>query len=133
MAPEGATQVAGGNWQIFSNMMIASGANVQLNTSVTSIDLISNEDSPDKFTLKTTSTDSLSGEVAADPLAFDDVIVATPYQFSGIKASDDVLQRPIDVPILPLLYFNLVSQKLEISLNTSPSDSNHASTLSPKS
>lgn len=111
MAAEGATQVAEGNWRIFHNMMVESGARVQLNTSVTSVAFSSDADSPTKYTLKSKSTGSGPAMETTEPVEFDNVVIATPYQFSNIKISDDVLHRTIDeIPYV----------KLHVTLLTSP-------------
>ena len=111
MAPEGAMQIAGGNWQIFSKMIEASGARILLNSSVSSIELketpspspntetastsesVLEAKSPKKYVIKTARSGS-GGSVHS--VAFDDVIIATPYQFSGIKSAEGLLEQPID-------------------------------------
>lgn len=100
MAPEGAKAVVGGNWRIFDKLVEASGATVALNTSVSSIALGTKPGATyPKYLL---STKSGAGEASAG-VAFDNVIIATPYQFSGISAPEDVLQTTIDeVPYVKL-------------------------------
>jgi prenylcysteine oxidase / farnesylcysteine lyase len=109
MAPEGAAQIQGGNWQIFANMIAASSARVMLNMSVSAI---SRDAKSDKYEIKTVSEDP-STESGNDQLTtkFDKVIIAAPYQFSNIKASDDVIQHAIDeIPYV----------QLHVTLFTSP-------------
>ncbi|KAI1377821.1 prenylcysteine oxidase [Hypoxylon crocopeplum] len=106
MAPEGAVAVAGGNWQIFSHMVADSKAYISLNSTVTSIAKEQSSDpnskSP-KYMIKTTTTDADSGEAEEHPVAFDDVVIAAPYQFSGISHSDDVIPHPVDsIPYVKL-------------------------------
>ncbi|KAI0835886.1 prenylcysteine oxidase [Hypoxylon sp. FL0890] len=106
MAPEGAVAVAGGNWQIFSNMVADSKAYVSLNSTVTSIAKERSSD-PDsnssKYTIKTTTTGAANGEAETHPVAFDDVVIAAPYQFSGISNDEDVIRQPIDeIPYVTL-------------------------------
>jgi prenylcysteine oxidase/farnesylcysteine lyase len=102
MAPEGAVSVEGGNWKIFDTMVKRSGAHVLTNTSVTSISRESSSSGqPEKYILKTQT--SGSSEEATVETLFDNVVIATPYQFSNIKAGAGVLQREIDeVPYVAL-------------------------------
>ncbi len=99
MAPEGAMQIPGGNWQIFSKMVEASSAHVLLNSPAASIELKGSAD-PDvkapKYIIKTASTGRGADQAATHSVAFDDVVIATPYQFSDIKNTDDLIERPID-------------------------------------
>lgn len=102
IAPEGAKAVAGGNWKIFDRMVAESGAQLLLNTSVSSIALGS----------KSTAEKPryLINEGSAG-IAFDNIVLATPYQFSDIKTAGDVLQTTIDeIPYV----------KLHVTLFTSP-------------
>ncbi|PHH79336.1 hypothetical protein CDD80_5099 [Ophiocordyceps camponoti-rufipedis] len=102
LATEKAVEIEGGNWQIFDHMVRSSGAALCRNTSVTAIDFNANKD---KYVLST------GGANSAYPVPFDDVIVATPWQFSGIKAAAGVLQTEIDeVPYM----------KLHVTLFSSP-------------
>ncbi|KAK0624917.1 Prenylcysteine lyase-domain-containing protein [Bombardia bombarda] len=106
MAPEGAMAVLGGNWQIFDNMVQRSGANVALNTSVVSIHFAEkNEETtslPTKYNIQTASTSKPDAE-ETHPIQFDDVVIATPYQFSKISAAEGVIQHPIDeIPYVQL-------------------------------
>lgn len=100
MAPEGAMAVQGGNWRIFDHFVAASGAHVALNTSVSSITLGTKPGATyPKYLISTKSDD---GDEAAG-VAFDNVILATPLQFSGIKAASSVLETAIDeVPYITL-------------------------------
>jgi prenylcysteine oxidase/farnesylcysteine lyase len=115
--------VVGGNWRIFSEMVSAARAAVQLNTSVTSIELEPNGADLarliSKYVLKTKTGEA--GQSTQQPVLFDDVIIATPYQFSKISAGNGVIEHPIDeIPYITLhvtlfaspfqlspLYFNL--------------------------
>jgi len=66
---------------------------------------------PAKYTLKTKSTESASSTEVTEPDLYDDVVIATPYQFSNIKAGDGVLQHAIDeIPYV----------ELHVTLFTSP-------------
>lgn len=106
MAAEGAMAVVGGNWRIFSNMVQRSGAHVYLNTTVTSIDLkVSKEPGTpaSKFIIKTADTGSSDAKAEVQPIEFDDVVIANPYQFSNISHKDDLMQHPVDkIPYVTL-------------------------------
>ena len=109
MAPSGSKQVVDGNWQIFDRMIEASGARLRLNTTLTSIDVVSTEKAA-KYELKAKST-SYVGEDVGEPRQFDHVVLATPYQYSGIQFGDGVLQHSIDkIPYV----------ELHVTLFTSP-------------
>lgn len=99
MAPEGAKAVLGGNWRIFDHMVAASGAYLKLNTAVSSVTLGTKPGAKHPKYLITTG----NSKEADSSAAFDNVILATPYQFAGIKASSDVLQTTIDeIPYVKL-------------------------------
>lgn len=111
IAPEGAVAVQGGNWRIFDHFVTASGANLALNTSVTSIALGTKPDAKyPKYLLniKSGASEETSGA------AFDNVILATPYQFSGIKAPSSVLQTAIDEIPYVKLHVTLFASPLAI-------------------
>lgn len=111
MAADGAVAVDGGNWRIFDHFVAASGAHFQLNTSVSSITLGSKPDA--KYPKYLLNTKSDSGEDAVG-VPFDNVILATPYQFSGIKASSSVLQTLIDEVPYVKLHVTLFASPLAI-------------------
>jgi len=101
MAPEGAMTVKGGNWQIFHGMVKKSGAHVALNTSVVSIDLAPEKHSSDQpqYVLRTKSL----GKEEDHPAVFDNIVLATPYQFSKISPANGIIQHPIDeIPYVQL-------------------------------
>ncbi|KAI2780009.1 prenylcysteine oxidase [Daldinia loculata] len=106
MAPEGAVAVAGGNWQIFSNMVADSKAHISLNSSVTAITKEKSSASgsvPPKYRIQTATTGATNDEAETYPVAFDDVVIATPYQFSGISHNDNVMPHPVDsIPYVEL-------------------------------
>jgi prenylcysteine oxidase/farnesylcysteine lyase len=96
---QGALSVQGGNWRIFHEMAQRSGALLALNTTVTGIEKTSGGS---QYTAQTTSGSTPSNS-ATYPVAFDNVIVANPYQFSGISAGEGVLRTPIEqVPYVQL-------------------------------
>lgn len=111
LAPQGASQVEGGNWQIFANFVRESKANFCANTSVKSISFApGTTPKAPKYILQTKSTSTTeTGETAK--FEFDNVVIAAPYQFSGIESDDGVLQLAIDkIPYV----------KLHVTLFTSP-------------
>lgn len=112
MAPEGAKAVLGGNWQIFDRMAAASGATVALNTSVSSIALGTKAGA--KYPKYVITTKSGSEEASAG-VPFDNVIIATPYQFSDIKAPEDVLQTTIDEIPYVKLHVTLFASPFQLS------------------
>ncbi|KAK4119102.1 hypothetical protein N657DRAFT_659193 [Parathielavia appendiculata] len=79
LAGQGALSVQSGNWQIFHEMVQRPGATP----------------SGSQYTVQTTS--------GSHPAAFDNVIIANPYQFSGISAGEGSLQTSIaQVPYVQL-------------------------------
>lgn len=106
MAPEGAKAVVGGNWKIFDRMVAKSGAHVYLNTSVSSVSVGSKPGAANPKYL-------VNGGSAG--VAFDNVVLATPYQFSDIKTSDDVLQTAIDEVPYVKLYVTLFASPFRLS------------------
>ncbi|KAK8131028.1 Farnesylcysteine lyase [Apiospora sp. TS-2023a] len=115
MAPDGAKSVDGGNWRIFTSMIESSKAYLNLNTTVTSIAQENTKDGDDgtyKYIIKTSNTSSLeAGKVVRQSVVFDDVVIATPWQFSDIEEEGDVIQHPIE----PVPY-----AKLHVTLFSSP-------------
>ncbi|KUI59964.1 Farnesylcysteine lyase [Cytospora mali] len=106
MAPEGAQAVAGGNWKIFDRMVAESGAQIYLNTTVSSISLGA-KSTPAKPRY-------LINEGSAG-VAFDNIVLATPYQFSDIKTSGDILQTTIDEIPYVKLHVTLFSSPFQLS------------------
>ncbi|GAB1317890.1 Prenylcysteine lyase domain-containing protein [Madurella fahalii] len=106
MAPEGAMAVQGGNWQIFHKMVEKSGAIVSLNTSVVALDRSERKHGSatrPQYIIRTNSPESEQEGGVVYPVAFDDVVVANPWQFSGIEAAENVMQDPIDeIPYVQL-------------------------------
>lgn len=113
MAPEGAKSVLGGNWRIFDHMVAASGAHIALNTSVDSIALGTKPGAKHPKYLITTK--SVAGVSQAAGVAFDNIVLATPYQFADIKAPSDVLQATIDEIPYVKLHVTLFASPFAIS------------------
>ncbi|KAJ2902895.1 prenylcysteine oxidase [Zalerion maritima] len=93
MAPEGALQIDGGNWQIFDRMVKKSGANVYLGSAVSSVDRHT-KDTKSTFSLKQKGEE---GDETYD-VTFDDVVIATPFQYSGIQLANEgeTMEETID-------------------------------------
>ena len=85
MATNGATQIQGGNWQIFAHMLKAVHANVYLNTSVSRI-----SKQADGNYMVTTNRGHTS--------SFDEVIVATPLQYSDLVIDPAPQHIPDEIP-----------------------------------
>ncbi|PMD67362.1 Prenylcysteine oxidase [Hyaloscypha bicolor E] len=120
MAVEGAMQIQGGNWQIFAGMLNASNASTLLNTAVTSI-----SKSKSKYSLKTSTTDSLTGNLSTNEESFDTIILAAPLQFSQLALADGLIKHvPDEIPYVTL-HVTLFTSPHAINqtfLNLSPKD-----------
>jgi prenylcysteine oxidase/farnesylcysteine lyase len=90
MATSGAMQIAGGNWRIFAHMLNSSAAiTTKLNTAVSSVATHPNG----SYTLTTT-----TGATAH----YDDVILASPLQFSNLTISPPLSNPPSAIPYVRL-------------------------------
>lgn len=100
MATEGAMSVAGGNWQIFDGLARGSKADVRLNTIVNSL---SRQDDG-TYIVKSISTHSESSaeQSSTSEETFDTVILAAPYQFTGIDISPAPKHTPDKIPYVHL-------------------------------
>lgn len=84
-------------------MVRHSGASIYLNTSVTSITLDKKKDGSSKYLISTKEAKSKTDSSEDYGVAFDNVVIASPWQYSGIKAGDGVLQHTIDeIPYMAL-------------------------------
>ncbi|ODA75912.1 hypothetical protein RJ55_08553 [Drechmeria coniospora] len=114
-ATEGAVAVAGGNWQIFDAMVRRSGAALHRNTSVTGITLAKGTAQLGKGRKYIISARDSAHPSDKDgkplPTVFDNVIIASPWQFSNIDAAEGIIKHGID----PVPY-----TKLHVTLFTSP-------------
>lgn len=90
MATNGAMQIAGGNWQIFANMLKHSGATLHLNTTVASI---SKNATDSTYNLITE-----SGQTST----FDEVILASPLQYSNLTITPAPQHTPDEIPYAKL-------------------------------
>ncbi|KAI3551390.1 prenylcysteine oxidase [Colletotrichum abscissum] len=115
LAPEGARQVIGGNWQVFQAMLQRSNATLHRNTSVTSI-AVKSGPSSSKYLL---STKDAHAEAEAEsnqyPIAFDNVVIATPWQYGDISVSEDLFQHKIDEVPYTKLHVTLFASPFHLS------------------
>ncbi|KAI0391545.1 prenylcysteine oxidase [Xylariaceae sp. FL0594] len=133
MAPEGTKAIEGGNWQIFSEMIKASGAALRLDTAVTGIALLSGSDRKYKITTASTSSpdsgsttpesqDNTKGKRPKSqlpsssnqqhPILFDDIVIAAPFQYANISA---LLPDPIDAIPYATLHVTLFASPFKFS------------------
>ncbi|KAJ0386133.1 hypothetical protein COL922a_005043 [Colletotrichum nupharicola] len=103
MAPSGAKQVIGGNWQIFDTMLQKTNATVNRNTTVTSMEVKTGPTSSKYFITAKDSHADAGVEADQYPVAFDNVLIATPWQYSDISVAEDLFQHKIDeIPYVKL-------------------------------
>lgn len=98
MATEGAMAVEGGNWQIFSSMINASGADVRLGTGVRKLEKLDNG----SYVVHSEPTDDRLAASTDAPQAFDEVILAGPKQFSYIDFQPAPRHTPDEIPYVQL-------------------------------
>jgi prenylcysteine oxidase/farnesylcysteine lyase len=106
--------IRGGNWQIFDNMVKRSGAAFYGNTTVAAISLDKKRaasDNEPKYIISTVDPSSAASSPSDFPVAFDNVVIAAPWQFSDITASKGVLGHLID---------EIPYTKLHVTLFASP-------------
>lgn len=104
MATDGAMSVEGGNWQIFDGMLKSAQANVLLNHTVTSIKR--NKDS--------SVTVNFKDQNAKRKADFDEIVIAGPYQYSGLTISPSPEHTPDTIPF-HTLYVTLFSSPHKLS------------------
>ncbi|KAJ6264606.1 hypothetical protein Dda_0755 [Drechslerella dactyloides] len=97
MSTDGAMAITGGNWKIFDRMVQTSRSGILLETRVTSIERVEGKRTWIVKALKST------GEELQDE--YDDVIVATPWQFSNITSSSIVPPETIKYTNLHVTLF----------------------------
>ncbi|KAM0447779.1 hypothetical protein ACHAO4_008729 [Trichoderma viride] len=112
-ATDGAMSVVGGNWRIFEHMVKTSGATLYHNTTVSAIAFAKDKTSSSapKYEISTASAGSSSTEPEVVATAFDDVIIASPWQFSNIEAGEGVIKHHIE---------EIPYTKLHVTLFSSP-------------
>ncbi|EED20223.1 prenylcysteine lyase, putative [Talaromyces stipitatus ATCC 10500] len=115
MATDGAVAIEDGNWRIFSGMLDSSRADIRLNSTVTAIEVNSDETLTLSYSINGSSISSST---------FDDIVIAAPFQYSNIELSPSLESIPDKVPYVKLYvtlfasphrispqYFNLSKQK----------------------
>lgn len=111
MATDGAMSIKGGNWQIFDQMIRASGANLRLNTTVSSIDR--HEDGHYSVRYRHASSEA---ESTSDFANFDAVVLAAPYHSSGLEGSiNPSLTNPPDKIPYVTLHVTLLTSPHKLS------------------
>jgi prenylcysteine oxidase/farnesylcysteine lyase len=101
MATNGAKQIEGGNWQIFAHMLKASHADVHLNTTIARISKQQNG----SYEVTTS---------AGHTSIFDDVILASPLQYSDLTIDPTPKHVPDEIPYMAL-YTTLFSSPFVLS------------------
>jgi prenylcysteine oxidase/farnesylcysteine lyase len=94
MAPEGAVSVEGGNWRIFAEMVKSATSDVHFETAVDKITSL------DNGTFKISAREINTNETLDS--WFDEVIIATPFQFSNLTISPKLESTPEEVPYVTL-------------------------------
>ena len=105
-ATDGAVSVKGGNWQIFDRMMEHSGAQLCRNTTVESISF-----KPKAHSTRPSIQYAIATSGGVEQTAFDNIVIATPWQFSNISAGPGIISHRID---------EIPYRKLYVTLFTSP-------------
>lgn len=110
---DGAMAVKDGNFQIFENFVQSSRAAFHPNTSVRSISFQKGSNKPGsipKYVLAVEPCGS-KGKSSSAQRVYDGVVIASPWQFSGIEAAGDVIKHRIE---------SVPYTKLHVTLFTSP-------------
>ena len=133
MATEGAVAVKQGNYQIFERMVARANATLFLNRTVTAV----TQTKADRWAVKSTSTSSATSAKRVQEENFDAVVIAGPFQYSGISISPSSINPPAEISYVRLhvtlltsphrlapSFFGLDSGESvpEVVLTTSPSD-----------
>ncbi|KAI9724628.1 MAG: hypothetical protein M1828_003652 [Chrysothrix sp. TS-e1954] len=103
LAADGAMSVRGGNWRIFAEMIKSSGAHLQLNTEIESVE----QTKDDSYMLRHRSMVSedkpqFPGDSKPSLELFDDVVLAAPFHQTGISFSPALPKTPPDIPYVNL-------------------------------
>jgi prenylcysteine oxidase/farnesylcysteine lyase len=106
LAAEGAMAVKGGNWRIFEEMVYHSARSVHLSSQVT--DIKRHDDGAFSIIAKDAENADNTGPTVSEN--FDTIILAAPYQFSGLRIEPPPQHTPDEIP-----YVNL-----HVTLFTSP-------------
>ncbi|KAJ4197635.1 hypothetical protein NW767_001124 [Fusarium falciforme] len=116
-ATDGAVSVETGNWRIFEELVRASGSTIYRNTTVASIEAAQKktETSSPKYVISTRDANSQEATPEEYGVAFDNIILANPWQFGNIKAGEGVLDRQIDEIPYTKLHVTLFTSPLKLS------------------
>ena len=106
MATEGAVAVKQGNYQIFERMVTRANATLFLNTTVTAV----TQTEANRWAIKSASTSLATSAKRTQEENFDAVVIAGPFQYSGISMSPSSIELPGEVSYV----------KLHVTLLTSP-------------
>ncbi|KAM0357364.1 hypothetical protein ACHAP4_006171 [Fusarium culmorum] len=119
LATDNAMSVETGNWRIFDEMIMDSGAAVYRNVTVASIEKsktkTQSSSSSSKYIVTTANAHSKDDTAENYGVEFDDVVIANPWQFSNIKAGEGVLDRVIDEIPYTKLHVTLFTSSLELN------------------
>ncbi|KAK6699344.1 hypothetical protein SNK03_012088 [Fusarium graminearum] len=118
LATDNAMSVETGNWRIFDEMIMDSGAAVYRNLTVASIEKSKTKaqsSSSSKYIITTADAHSKDDTAENYGVEFDNVIIANPWQFSNIKAGKGVLDRVIDEIPYTKLHVTLFTSSLELN------------------
>ncbi len=109
MATDGARAVDGGNWRIFDGMVKKSRASIRLNTSVEEITRL--EEGGYQLSILKNERHDVSAQTED---RFDSVILAAPFQYTGIKISPALPHQPDEIPYVTL-YVTLLTSPHRLS------------------
>ncbi|RAL10849.1 putative prenylcysteine lyase [Aspergillus homomorphus CBS 101889] len=103
LATDGAMAIEGGNWQIFDGMLKASGADVRINHTVTSLNWAADDDdahkTPPHPTTLTFKPNNPSAEQVED---YDEIVIAAPYHFTELTTTRPLETTPDKIPFVTL-------------------------------
>nr|POE48784.1 farnesylcysteine lyase [Quercus suber] len=102
MATDGAMAVAGGNWQIFEQMVLASRATILLETAVTEIRRERSGHYALSFSSSPHQSKAAEETEQNETQDFDTLILASPLQFSNISFSPPLSYPPDRIPYVRL-------------------------------
>ena len=103
LATDGAMSVAGGNWQIFAEMIKSTGAHLYLETEVTSAMMLENGRSRLKHRPVGAKADDHTSSIAKEANdTFDEVVLAAPFHQSNLYISPDFADPPPNIPYVNL-------------------------------
>lgn len=111
MATDGAMSVRGGNWRIFAGMLAASATDVRLGTAVRAVSKAGGEGRERGWAVRWQEEAGSGG----DEEVFDHVVLAGPYQFSGIEFPDGALEHVPDAVPYVRLHVTLFTSRHQLA------------------